>query len=83
MEYQIGIKYDTELKDKVFIGSNSKDPWLDLGILIEALGTMMAINRKRRKQTHEEMFNYVRDYLLKVSIDYDKSLDSDSILNQL
>ena len=73
MEYELQIQYDEANEDKIKIGSNSDNEWLDLGILIEALGTMMAINRKKRNMGKAEMFDYVKDYLGKVAMDFDKS----------
>lgn len=71
--YQVTIQYKPNDINKVYIGSNTHDPWMDLGILIEGLGTMMAINRKQKDWGKAQMFDYVKDYLAKVAMDYNKS----------
>ena len=67
MIYEIHLLINTE-KDTCQI-SGTDDPWLDLGLLMEAVGTCMGENRALGK-SKEDVEKRVYDYLAKVKEDY-------------
>lgn len=81
MDYEITIKFDSKNNQTLIKGSNLGN-WMDLGLAIEGLGVLMAIERNEKKfesakekgiETKEQLAEYVKKYIDEVSNDYDKS----------
>jgi len=80
MKYHIQIIYDDENPNRILVNGDSHNRWLDLGILIEAVGTMMGIEANdwqnpKGIKTKEELVVYVKSYIDKVAKDYGKSFE--------
>ena len=70
-EYLVEIKY-TEGSDRIMVKGNGAGSWMDLGIILEGLGMMIAqVEReKTSEKTHEQLLQYCKDYLDKSGNDY-------------
>ena len=78
--YEIIIKFD-DTQNKVFVSASGQGLWADLGLAIEGVGVLMAIERQKFEnpkgiKTREELLEYVKKYLEKVSGDYDQSFET-------
>ena len=76
MKRQLTIFFDSDDQPTIQIGLYEPgDPWEDLAILMEALGTVAAIDRKNGHTEHngKPVNQYLHEYLDKVLNDYDKS----------
>jgi hypothetical protein len=79
--YQITIKFDNQANG-ILIEASQLGNWMDLGLAIEGVGVLMAIERNEMKfesakqkgiTTKEQLTDYVIEYLKKVANDFDKS----------
>lgn len=79
--FSIEIKYDDKL-GQVLIAGSGMDSWMNLGLAIEGIGVLMAIERNERKfensktkgiDTREKLTDYVIEYIKRVANDYDNS----------
>jgi len=77
-DYQITIKFDNKL-NQIFVEGSNLGTWMDLGLAIEGLGVLMAIEKKegfknpKELKTTEDLVHYICDYIGRVSQDYEKS----------
>lgn len=73
-EYILTIKY-TEGSDRIMVSGNGAGSWMDLGIILEGLGMMIAqVDREKTSgKTHNELIQYCKDYIDKSGNDYNKN----------
>ena len=82
---EIKIEYNEE-KEQTSIVGGTGDSWFDLAILLEAVGVMMGIERKKYTnpkgiKTANELCDYVKSYIDKVGNDYEEVLEKKPIGN--
>lgn len=73
-EYIVEIKYK-EGSDRIMVKGNGAGSWMDLGIVLEGLGMMIAQVEREKNNPHnlkttEEIIKYCKDYLDKSGNDY-------------
>ena len=79
-DYQITIKFDSKA-NQTLVSASGFGLWMDLGLAMEGIGTLMAIERnqgfKNPKgiKTNEDLVLYICDYIARVSQDYNKSFE--------
>lgn len=78
--FSVTIKFDDNL-GQVLVSGDMIDDWMNLGLAIEGVGVLMAIERGQEYssaklkgiKTREELTKYVVEYIQKVANDYDGS----------
>ena len=79
-DYEITIRFDNKA-NQVIVKASPLGNWMDLGLAVEGLGVLMAIERNagfpsannKGIETREALMKYVKDYIDRVANDYDKS----------
>ena len=74
-KYKIEIELDLTKNQSQTKIKKVKDPWFDLGLILEALGAMIDIAAKYTERTKEEVSDYCKDYIDRMKDDYRTKLE--------